>query len=514
MKSLKKIGVLLFAVCFLMLYPSVSVHAAEGTLQFSDPTAKVGEDVTVKAKISTGGEAIGDGFVTVTYDKAALEFVSGTNATGGDGTVKLEATGDGTASELEYTMVFKALQEGATKLEVSEYTSYLYSDETLNLTTGDSTVTVEAGDGTSSESSAGTTAVATGTGSVEIDGVTYTIYNDFSDALVPDGCSRTTIEYNGETVNAILQETSGKCFVYLVEGDKDPVMALYNEKDNSFAITEMVSITDSSYIFLLGTNDGKGLPSQFKKTKLTVGTLTFPVWQNSESEDFYLMYAMNESGEESFYQYDTKDETYQRYPVTDVKEKSTSSSTTLIDKVKNFLQDQVLIVVAAAWAVILILIIIIIVVGVKLRRRNEELDEFYDEHESIGNSKGSRAVVEKKSRKQFKGYQDEEDDFVDDFEDEEETDDEDPDEYEEYEDDDEYGEDDYDAYEDDSDEYEDDFEEYDDDEYEDDDYDDEYDEYEDYDDDEEEDDVPEYQPKRRSSAREEKDSYDVDFIDL
>ena len=497
MKSLKKIGILLFAVCFLMLYPSVSVHAAEGTLQFSDPTAKVGEDVTVKAKISTGGEAIGDGFVTVTYDKAALEFVSGTNATGGDGTVKLEATGDGTVSELEYTMVFKALKEGATKLEVSDYTSYLYSDETLNLTTGDSTVTVEAGDGTSSESSAGTTAVATGTGSVEIDGVTYTIYNDFSDALVPDGCSRTTMEYNGETVNAILQETSGKYFVYLVEGDKDPVMALYNEKDNSFAITEMVSITDSSYIFLLGTNDGKGLPSQFKKTKLTVGTLTFPVWQNSESEDFYLMYAMNESGEESFYQYDTKDETYQRYPVTDVKEKSTSSSTTLIDKVKNFLQDQVLIVVAAAWAVILILIIIIIVVGVKLRRRNEELDEFYDEHESIGNSKGSRAVVEKKSRKQFKGYQDE-----------------DLDEYEEYEDDDEYGEDDYDAYEDDSDEYEDDFEEYDDDEYEDDDYDDEYDEYEDYDDDEEEDDVPEYQPKRRSSAREEKDSYDVDFIDL
>ena len=79
------------------------------------------KDVTVKAKISTGGEAIGDGFVTVTYDKAALEFVSGTNATGGDGTVKLEATGDGTVSELEYTMVFKALKEGATKLEVTEH---------------------------------------------------------------------------------------------------------------------------------------------------------------------------------------------------------------------------------------------------------------------------------------------------------------------------------------------------------------------------------------------------------
>ncbi len=210
-----------------------------------------------------------------------------------------DGKGDGTVSELEYTMVFKALKEGATKLEVSDYTSYLYSDETLNLTTGDSTVTVEAGDGTSSESLAGTTAVATGTGNVEVDGVTYTIYNDFSDALVPDGCSRTTMEYNGETVNAILQETSGKYFVYLVEADKDPVMALYNEKDNSFAITEMVSITDSSYIFLLGTKDGKGLRSQVQKTKLTVGSLTYPVSQNSESEDFYLMYALDESGEES-----------------------------------------------------------------------------------------------------------------------------------------------------------------------------------------------------------------------
>ncbi len=34
MKSLKKISALLFAVCLMMLLPSVSVHAAEGTLQF------------------------------------------------------------------------------------------------------------------------------------------------------------------------------------------------------------------------------------------------------------------------------------------------------------------------------------------------------------------------------------------------------------------------------------------------------------------------------------------------
>lgn len=505
MKSLKKIGVLLFAVCFFALSPSMFVHAADGTLQFSDPTGKVGEDVTVKVKISTSGEPIGDGFATVTYDKDALEFVSGTNASGANGTVKLEATGDGTVSELEYTLVFKPLKEGETKLEVAEYTSYLYSDETLNLATGNSTITVEAGDGGATEKAEGVTAVTTGSCSVEIDGVTYGIYNDFSDALVPDGCSRTTMDYNGETVNAILQDVSGKYFVYLTEEDKDPVMALYNEKENSFVITEMVSITDSSYIFLLGTNDGKGLPANFQKTNLTVGTLTFPVWQNSESEDFYLMYAMNELGEESFYQYDTKDETYQRYPIVEVKEKKTTSSGSWMDKIQKFLRDQVLIIVAAAWAVILVLIIVVIVLGTKLRKRNEELDELYDVQEVAAlDSRENRAVTAKKSRKQFVGYQDDEE-----FEEDDETDDD----YEEYDDEDEY-----DTYDDDSDD--DDFEEYDD-EYEDDDYDEyEDDDYEEYDEDdyeeydEEEEDVPSYQPKRSSSNREDQESYDVDFIDL
>lgn len=54
-----------------MLYPSSVCTCGRRNASVSDPTAKVGEDVTVKAKISTGGEAIGDGFVTVTYDKSS-----------------------------------------------------------------------------------------------------------------------------------------------------------------------------------------------------------------------------------------------------------------------------------------------------------------------------------------------------------------------------------------------------------------------------------------------------------
>ena len=93
-------------------------------------------------------DRIGDGQATVTYDPAKLEFVSGTNAEGGDGTVTLFAAGTGTETELQYEMVFKALAEGSTTLDVSAATAYMFDNSTLNLQLGSSTVTIEPGDGT------------------------------------------------------------------------------------------------------------------------------------------------------------------------------------------------------------------------------------------------------------------------------------------------------------------------------------------------------------------------------
>ena len=80
--------------CFAMISPMIVSHAADGILHFSDPTGKVGENITVTGKIEANGSPIGDGQATVTYDPAKLEFVSGTNAEGGDGTVTLFCGGN------------------------------------------------------------------------------------------------------------------------------------------------------------------------------------------------------------------------------------------------------------------------------------------------------------------------------------------------------------------------------------------------------------------------------------
>ena len=254
----KKLNLVLIALGILFLLPTMVTHAADGTLQFSDPTGKVGEEITVKVKMDAGGVAIGDGDAELTYDTEKLEFVSGTNASGGNGTVTLSASGTGSETELNFELVFKALSEGSTTIQVSSSTAYLFSDETLHLQHGTSAITIEAGDGTSNVIESRTQ----GSADIKISGTLYAIYENFTDALIPSGFSKTKVEYNGIEYNGVTQDISGKNFLFLVEGSDDPVMALC-EDDNSLTLAEPVSVTEDFYIFVLAKGDGSVLPESF-----------------------------------------------------------------------------------------------------------------------------------------------------------------------------------------------------------------------------------------------------------
>lgn len=474
------------AVCMMMLFPVITGYAADGTLMLSDPTGKVGEEIAVTVRIDAAGQPIGDANVTLSYDTAMLEFVSGTNAQGGDGTITLSASGTGTETEHAFELKFKGLAEGTAAIRVTESTAYLFSDETLNLTTGESAVTIEPGDGTEGTEAQAETAEPTervlGQESIEIDGAYYAIYENFTDALVPAGFSRSTVQYAGVEHSAIRQDTSGKVFLFMISGDEDPIMVLYNESDSTFVRAERVDVSESFYIFVLASADGSMLPEEFSATSLVLHNVNFPAWQNMESMDFYLVYALSSSGVEGFYQYDVVDSTYQRYvPQNEVSsEPEEEEDDSTLGKIQKIITDNLLILAAAVVVIVVILFIIILVLSIKLGRRNAELEDMY-----VGDEGDDKPKVKKKSRQQFVGYDDSDEGEEDDEEDYLEDDFEDS----EYEEDDEVES---------EDDFEDDFE---------DDYDDEY--FDDEDEDEEDDDdIKEYVPKK-------KDSYeDVDFIDV
>lgn len=501
----KKIGSILLMLCLTVSCFSISAFAADGTIQFSDPSAAAGDQVTVKVKAESGTSPIGDVDMTVTYDTSMLKFVSGTNAAGGDGTLQLSAKGDGSASEVSYTLEFTALKEGTATLQVTSSTAYLYNDQTLNLAAGTSTVTIQGGTPvTDTESSTKSDSKASSEGlQVQVDGKTYTVNENFSEAAIPKGFKAVDMELDGKTAKAMQQESSGQYMFYLEDSDGNSDYFLYSTDDGSFSPTAVVDVNSDVSIYLMNHKDNEGLPSEYKETTSNMEGKVFNVWQNMSQQEYYLVYALSSDGNKGYYQYDSTEGTYQRYVAQTVEEEKSSNA--LLDKVMNFLEKHLIVIMCVLWGAFLLFLIIIIVMGVKLSHRNQELDELYDEY---GIDDDDDHIVPpaagKKSKKQavrLDEREDEADYDTDDF------DDEDFDDEEDFEDD----------------EYYDDEEDFEDDEY----YDDEedFEDIEDFDDEEFLDEEPSRKSSKRpsqktpqktprSQKKKQDDDYSVDFIDI
>ena len=147
MKMMKKAAAMILSVCLTVPMFGTIVSAAQGQLMFSDPETKVGETVDVSLVVKTGGDAIGDADITMSYDTSALEFVSGDGVQAdGSGNLTYSGSGTGSENELRTTLQFKALKAGDTTISVQSSKAYLYNDETLTLAEGSSAVKVAAGD--------------------------------------------------------------------------------------------------------------------------------------------------------------------------------------------------------------------------------------------------------------------------------------------------------------------------------------------------------------------------------
>lgn len=483
-KMIKRTAAAFLAVCLSVLCFSFAAFAAEGTLQFSDPQTEAGATVTVTAKVSAGGAALGDIDITATYDTSLLRFESGTNVTGSDGTLTLSYKGDGTATEAAFSMEFTALKEGNATIQVGSNTAYLYSDETLNLDLGTSTVTIQGGTPVTDEKSTG--GGSNGTQQVEVNGKTYTVNEKFSEAVVPNGFTATEIQLDGKMTKAMVQEASGKYLFYLEDEAGDSDYFLFSMDNGSFSQTEVVDVNGETSIYLMEHEDKEGLPEEYQETTIDIGGKVFSAWQNTSNQDYYLVYALSSNGTEGYYQYDTMEGTYQRYEVPMV-QKEEKSDNALLDKMLSFLEAHLVVVMCAVWGAFLLLLIFIIVLGVKLSHRNQELDELYDEYDIDGAESVSKG--KKVSGKKTADFDDENEDFDEEYEDDFEDDG--------FEDDDDFSE--YD------DEYEDDYDEYEDEDYND-----------DFDDDIEDDDFEEVYDRKptRKGKQNKDDDFSMNFIDI
>lgn len=148
---MKRLRLILITMAMVLAMTITSYAAFSANVSFSDPSANVGEDVSVTMKVRASGGKLGTGKIMLNYDPAYLEFTGGDNAQGGAGSVKVSGDSSLGTDEWAYSLKFRALTPGTTTITMDD--SWEIYDDRQNMATldhkGSSAVTIN-GDANSS----------------------------------------------------------------------------------------------------------------------------------------------------------------------------------------------------------------------------------------------------------------------------------------------------------------------------------------------------------------------------
>ena len=402
MKLMKRLAAMLLAVCLVVPCASLAVNAADGLIFFTDLEGiSVGETFTITGSVVNRDGDLSQVDLTMSYDTTAMRYVGGDeNVTEQEkGTLVYSGSVDG--SRLDFDMQFEALIQGETRLEQETAEVTDANGDTLNLLDppGYSDVQIVEGDGTAAPST--TAAQASGV-TLTVNDTEYTVASSFADSEIPDGFASADITVSGETVKGATQENGSAQLIYLLDGNNEGAFFLYNSEDGTASPIQVVSLTSGSTLILLGDRGDVTLPARYKEVELEISdTQTLPAWQDSKNNRYYLMNALNSSGDRALYRYDSADQTYQYYgeDVTATTSGADSDSS-IFGQVSTFVQDHVDVVMIGAGFVFLVLLLLIIILAVKLRRRNLELDDVYDELDELTKKKGSNGLERRSESKE------------------------------------------------------------------------------------------------------------------
>ena len=250
MKKVEKIIVSFLLMCMLCVGMTCVASATAAEFRFSDPQTSVGAEVEVTAKVSSA-KALNTIQATLSYDKTKLRFISGDDATGGDGTITISRNDENAGTTMEFNLKFQALDEGTTSVEVAKVDGIDSNGVALEITSGSSSVSIAEGDKSLIQEE-DTSSAVDGT-EVKIGKSKYIVTDDFSDTIIPDGFVRDALKFEGTDHQIIKQESSGALAMYLTpENGGDADFYLYDSDTGNFSPLEVIEVAKGRYIIPLG----------------------------------------------------------------------------------------------------------------------------------------------------------------------------------------------------------------------------------------------------------------------
>lgn len=399
---MKRIGIRLLMVTALLLALSFQSFAASGRIAFSDPSAQVGEEVSVTVKFSTtGGESLGNTDIMLSYDPEILEYINETeNASGGAGAIRVWSAPTG-SSEATTILRFQALKAGTATISVSSWEAYDNNGQSLDeVREGSSTVTVSALATSSTDATLASMTVSPGSLTPSFtpltDSYAVTVGLDTTQLTVSAVANndKATVALEGgddlqEGENTVICRVTAEdgttvkeytITVTRVEGGETAASEAGETGTEAPEVLAELTVT-ARKIQIIELPEGVEVPAGFRESSIAIGDTKVPgwTWAADETPRYCVFYGMNDNDEQNFYRYDLTEKTIQRYFEEDNAGVTSEEYETLADNYNSLVGDyqkvKILMFVLIGIAVILLVMLLLSRRGTG-RRENERYQNY------------------------------------------------------------------------------------------------------------------------------------------
>lgn len=145
---------------------------------------------------------------------------------------------------------------------------------------------------------------------IHVNGMEHTINYGFTDDQIPVGFSRTTVIYNKREYEAVANANNSIQLVSLQNSEASSFY-IYKQETQQFYPFTQVNFMDGKYIVPLPLNEEIEQFKENEKTVILYSNQQLDAWKLDD--EFSVVCAMNQDGEELLYRYDSVDGVFQRY---------------------------------------------------------------------------------------------------------------------------------------------------------------------------------------------------------
>lgn len=151
----------------------------------------------------------------------------------------------------------------------------------------------------------------------QMDGVTYQVSQGYDSSLLPQGCVKQNVAFQGQEVEGACFEAGALQLVYAISG-ADGTGDFYICDAKSGIVSLFIQIKTGNTDYIVPIQSKEDTPAGFHEEAMRWNNANIPAYQATDAsfadaKDFYLLYGVNQSGDYGYYLYDVLQGTCQRF---------------------------------------------------------------------------------------------------------------------------------------------------------------------------------------------------------